>query len=275
MLGECQTWDEVWHGGNTEAEEHAKALAIIQEALQLDPQPLSLITGPEVGEAARHFKQKTATPDGWHPKTFGLVSSEGQDCLARILNTCECIGSWPEQQSSIHMSIQRKPAGGKRLIGWYRALFRLWCMLRADLWREWENKHGSASFFSNAKGNSVIDVGWRQAVRAEVARLDGKHVVIVAQDLKKCYEYIRYHILAAKAAARKFPLRLVRVTVLSYGWHRHLVHGSIIADGITAWRGVVAGCVAATRELKLCVRGALSNTPSATRAQTSILGRTT
>ena len=36
------------------------------------------------------------------------------------------------------------------------------------------------------------------------------------------------------------------------------MHGSIIADGITAWRGMVAGCVAATRELKLYLHDTLS-----------------
>ena len=100
-------------------------------------------------------------------------------------------------------------------------------MRRADLWREWEDRHGSASFFSAARGDSVVDVGWRQAVRAEVSKMQGKAVVVVAQDLKKCYEYIRYHILSAKAAGRKFPLRLLRLTVLSYSWSRHFVYGGV------------------------------------------------
>ena len=58
VLAECGTWDTVWRGGNTQEGEHAKAMAIIQEALQLDPQPLQPITGPAIVEGAKHFKGK-------------------------------------------------------------------------------------------------------------------------------------------------------------------------------------------------------------------------
>ena len=205
LLGEVNSWDHVWRGDDTSPEEHAQALTILNEALRLDPQPLSPITGTDVAQSSVAFKRKTVSPCGWHPRTYSLVSKESQDSLGRLLSQCEWNGMWPEEESSIHMSIQRKPAGGKRLIGWYRALFRLWCMCRSDLWKEWEDRHGSATFFSAAKGNSVIDVGWRQAVRSEVARLEGKEVIIIAQDLKKV---LRIHPLphpVRKSDRKTFP----------------------------------------------------------------------
>ena len=85
------------------------------------------------------------------------------------------------------------------------------------------------------------------AVRSEIATIQGHHVVIVAQDLVKCYEYVKHHILAGKAIELNFPLTLLRLTILSYGWQRNLVEGEVIASGIRANRGMVVGCTAATR----------------------------
>ena len=53
-------------------------------------------------------------------------------------------------------------------------------------------------------------------------------------------------------------MRLLRLAVLSYSWSRHLIYGEVLAAGVVAWRGMVAGCVAATRELKLYLYDALT-----------------
>ena len=115
------------------------------------------------------FKVRIATLDGFHPKGFAGLSTQCKDVLADMLNLFEDTGMWPTQNSSVHMNVQRKPGGGFRLIGWYRALFRLWCAIRSEAWRGWEDRHASETFFSASKGCSVTDVGWRQVVRAEVA----------------------------------------------------------------------------------------------------------
>ena len=91
------------------------------------------------------------------------------------------------------------------MVGFYSALFRLWCAIRADRWRAWEDTHGAAPFFAASRGNSVVDVAWRQAVKAELAIATGQKVAVVAQDLKKCYEYVRFHILSSCAIRQKPP----------------------------------------------------------------------
>ena len=107
--------------------------------------------------------------------------------------------------SSVHMGVQWQKDGKKRLIGWYRAMFRLRSVARGESWREWEAKHVSDPFFAAARKNSVVDVAWRMAARSEIATTAGQHVVIVAQDLTTCYEYIWHRILATKAMELHFP----------------------------------------------------------------------
>ena len=94
-------------------------------------------------------------------------------------------------------------------------------------------------------------------MRCEISINEGRDVILIAQDLKKCYEYIRYHVLAARGVDHSFPVRLLRLTILSYSWERQLVGGNITTSGIVAWRGMIAGCVSATRELKCYLKTTL------------------
>ena len=249
LLQEVRGWDEIWNS-DADPGEIAQALAMIAKAIEEQGHSMRRITAADVREASKSFKRCTATPDGFHPRTFMLLSEAGQQLVADLLNLFESTGLWAKANSTIHMKVTKKPQGGKRLIGWYRALFRLWCAIRSDEWREWEAKYATETYFGASRGNSVVDVGWRQAARSEIAQISGRHVVLVAQDLQKCYEFIRHHILAAEAIELHFPLRLLYLTIQSYGWSRNLIEESIIACGIYANRGMVAGCIAATRELK-------------------------
>ena len=49
------------------------------------------------------------------------------------------------------------------------------------------------------------------------------------------------------------------MTVLSYSWARNLVTGTMVSVALHAKRGMIAGCVAATRELKAYMADALSS----------------
>ena len=203
LLAEAEDWHKVWTD-DCLASELEDAIKLIDAALQSCPEDLSPLTADDVHEASGAFRDRTSSPDGWHPKTFKLLSTAAKHSLAQFLNVLEKTGLWPESNSSLHLKLTPKPQGGNRLIGWYRALFRLWCKARKDLWVEWEDTHGSDRVFAASRGNSVIDVGWRQAARAELAVAEGNHVAIVVQDLRKCYEFIHFGILAAKPIRHTF-----------------------------------------------------------------------
>ena len=46
------------------------------------------------------------------------------------------------------------------MIGWYRAMFRIWCMVRGEHWMEWEAKRVADPIFVVARRNRVVDVAW-------------------------------------------------------------------------------------------------------------------
>ena len=47
--------------------------------------------------------------------------------------------------------------------------------------------------------------------------------------------------------------------VMPYSWDRHLQAGKMLSAKLTALRGMIAGCVAATRELKVYMLDAMTN----------------
>ena len=65
---------------------------------------------------------------------------------------------------------------------------------------------GSDRVFSASRGNSVVEVGWQQVARAELAVCHCRSIAVVAEDLKKCYEYVRFNKLVEKGARHEFPL---------------------------------------------------------------------
>ena len=170
---------------------------MLDKVLELDPQELEPITAQDILEAGKKFKQRTCNPDGWHPRSYQYLSLQAREVLAGMLNYWESKACWATQAKSVHMNSQLMHTGdGRRLIGWYRSLFRLYSLIRSPYWRAWEANHATETYFAAAAKNSVLDVGWRQAVRAEISAANNINVAIVAQDLKQCYEVIRYKILA-------------------------------------------------------------------------------
>ena len=47
--------------------------------------------------------------------------------------------------------------------------------------------------YSAAQGRSCTSAVWRQAVTAENATAHGKYAASLLWDLRKCYEYLRFH----------------------------------------------------------------------------------
>ena len=86
-----RTWGGVW---NTDADpgETAKALGLIAKALEEQGHNMKKITAADVREASKSFKRCTATPDGFHPRTFMLLSEDGQQLIAELLNIFESTG---------------------------------------------------------------------------------------------------------------------------------------------------------------------------------------
>jgi len=114
------------------------------------------------------------------PRTFVMLSEDGQQLIADLLNIFQSTGLWATANSTAHMKLTKTPQWGKA----YRMVqgsFRLWCALISDELRDWEATYATDTCFGACKWSSVVDVGWRQAARSDIAQISGRHLVLVSQ----------------------------------------------------------------------------------------------
>ena len=155
LVTQTSEWHSLWTDQSSPAEME-EAITLLNDAIASCPSTLPPITGEDVLKASKGFKLATVAPDGWHPRTFGLMGPEGREATAQLLNLFEQTGQWPTMSSSVSMKATRKPCGGSRLIGWYRAMFRLWSYIRSEVWRGWEDAHASQQFSRPAEATASL-----------------------------------------------------------------------------------------------------------------------
>ena len=88
-------------------------------------------------------------------------------------------------------------------------------------------------------------------MRGEAALATGTCLLTLLWDLRKCYEYIRHWRLLREAELCEYPLAVLRLSLASYRWPRHIRQGPLVADVLWPLRGIVAGSSHATFELKV------------------------
>ena len=132
LVTQAKEWHQLWTDQST-AEKLEEALRLLAEALALCPSTLAPITAEDILEGSKAFKQATVAPDGFHPRSIGLLGYEARAALAALLNKCEAAGKWPTEASDVQMKATREQDGGSRLVGWYRAMFRLRVAIRGGV----------------------------------------------------------------------------------------------------------------------------------------------
>ena len=94
---------------------------------------------------------------------------EGQlRALADLLNACEATGTWPERWRLVLIVLLPKPDGGRRPIGLFPAVIRVWMRARSAALREWE-QHNARPGLYGAAGMAASRAAWLSAWEAESA----------------------------------------------------------------------------------------------------------
>ena len=101
----------------------------------------------------------------------------------------ELMGVWPAAIGEVIIALLPKSDGGKRPIGLFPSLVRLWMRMRLPVAQAWQRSHERPYFYAGpAKGADVA--AWKQAARAELGASLGQEHCIVLLDLVKAFERI-------------------------------------------------------------------------------------
>jgi len=130
-------------------------------------------------------------------------------------------------------------------------LVRLWMRARLDVARAWQ-AHNERPYFYAGPGKGAVSAAWKQAAWAELAS-KSRHLeyAVVLLDLVKAFERIQYWYLLQQVQAYGYSIALLRLSVASYDLVRVVGVDSVVAAPLFAGRGITAGSVFATIEMRL------------------------
>ncbi len=191
---------------------------------------------------------------GWddlHPRALLRLQDDLLVMLVRLLSACECQGKWPNAVAMVVIALLPKPDGGRRPIGLFPLLPRIWMRVRRAVAREWERMHGRDYLFAGVgKGANVA--AWKQAARAELARaIPGVDYGQVLLDLVKAFERIPHHVLVREAMQLGYSLWVLRLALAAYRLGRTLRIDGAFSMLVFAARGITAGSGLATTEMRI------------------------
>ncbi len=213
------------------------------------PPPLQLVS---LRRALASFP--CATGLGWddlHPRALLRLPDVLLAALLRILSACECQGEWPRAVAFVVIALLPKPDGGRRPIGLFPWMPRIWMRLRREVAREWERIHDRSYLYAGV-GKGADVAAWKQAARAELAHtLPGIEYGQALLDLVKAFERVPHHVLVREAVRLGYNLWVLRLALAAYRLGRVLrVHGAI-SWVVYALRGITAGSGLATTEMRV------------------------
>ena len=243
---EAEDWSRHWAAG----EEPSLTFSWPDDMGPALPRP----TVSAMKAAANTFSSDTGL--GWddaHPRWILRLPEHVIERLIDILVEAETLGHWPKAVAVTVIALLEKPTGGHRPIGLFHFLVRLWMKLRKNHVQAWEREHEREYFFAGA-GKSALRAAWCQSAHAELAA-GSNHVHWAATflDLVKAFDYVPYGFLVQQAIRRGYSLRLLRLSIAAYRLPRVLAIARCCSRLIRAHRGITAGAVHATTELRVLI----------------------
>ena len=216
---------------------------------------LTPIAAEDLVLAAHTYKRHTGLGvDSFHPRWFGWLSSALLQALACLLNTLEALGVWPMQVQAIIIAQIAKSGGGRRPIGLFTSLVRLWEHIRKSIVEQWRQTVVRPYHWAS-RGRSTEAAVYKQALQAEAAAARGLESAASLIDLVKAFEMIKLEIIWRRGLQLHFPPRLLRLILESCAFVRFLSFGGAFADGIHTLSAILAGGSFATDLLFIVLVG--------------------
>ena len=210
------------------------------------------LTAEVLWSSADTFPSNTGL--GWdklHPKAVRRCGEAALNALARILVLAELIGGWPAAVGVILICLLPKPDGGWRPIGLLPSPIRWWMRARLDIVRAWQSVYERPYFYAGPRKGAEV-ASWKQAARAELAHSCPllRHANAML-DMVKAFERVPHDWLVRQGSRYAYPMQILKLSIAAYRLARCIVIDGICSVLMVVGRGITAGSVHATIELRL------------------------
>ena len=184
------------------------------------------------------------------PRAFARLSSTTLANLALLLTICEREGMWPAQLALVLIILLPKLDGGRRPIGLFPSIVRLWMRARANAVRKWEQDNAIPEIYGGP-AMGAHRAAWQAAFSAEWAGREGYAYSCTLLDLVKAFEMVDHNLVIAAAVRRGYCLWRLRLSLAAYRFARAIAVDNCYSRLVHALRGITAGSGTATTELRL------------------------
>ena len=184
------------------------------------------------------------------PRAVARLSDKGIRALARLLTLIERNGSWPHLMHLVQIILLPKPDGGRRPIGLFPSIVRIWMRARVGCANSWCAANPRPCIFGGS-GMGAQRAAWLMSFRAESAALTRRKFGHTMLDLVKAFEKVPHRMLVAAACKHGYNLWVLQLSLAAYRMPRTVSVGGIFSRSIVATRGITAGSGFATTELRM------------------------
>ena len=239
---EADEWSSIWQAVKVQHQ------PVWPKEMGIMPPPLALSL---VKDACSTFAEDVGL--GWdklHPRALLRCSDSVLRLLIQVFLMAESVGRWFPQVGVVLVVLIPKPDGGRRPIGLFPGLIRIGMRARMPILQKWVQQHERPYFYGGpARGADVA--AWRQAYLAELAKAKRTDYVASLLDLVKAFDTVPFEVLIAHGVALSYCLWILRLCILAYTLGRVLIIDGCYSVPIYATRGLAAGSITATIELRL------------------------
>jgi len=222
--------------------------------------PLPPLTVAAIRSASNSFPVGTGVgAEHVAPRALARLSDHALRGLCAVLMAAELLGRWPSIAALVLIVLLPKPDGGRRPIGLFPAIIRVWARARSHVARAWEAEHPRRGLYGGP-AMGAQKAAWQAGFQAEAAALSRSNYAQALLDLVKAFETVPHDVVARLADKHKLNLWLVRLSLASYRLARTIGIDGSFSRMIIAARGITAGSVFATTELRVIMLEAIDET---------------
>lgn len=238
---EADAWAARWN------EHHAYQ----SEVVVFGTPPLSTLMPEMLLQAASTFPAASGVgTDNVSPRDLCRLSKEAIRCLCMVLSAAELLGSWPECLHLVLIVLLQKPDCGRRPIGLFPTIIRVWMRARVYVAREWEAANQRSCLYGGPSMGAQR-ASWQASFAAETVARSGKYFAQSLLDLVTAFEMIPHHLIVSAARTHGFSPWFLRLSLAAYRLPRAIGVEGVYSRLIVASRGITAGSGFATTELRI------------------------
>ena len=171
-----------------------------------EPSALYPMLENDIRAAALSFPPNTGHgADGLAPRSIARLSSQALQALIALFLAFEASGSWCQAVNMVLIVLLPKRDGGRRPIGLFPTIVRIWMRVRISIARQWERAHDHDSLFAGPDMGAQ-KASWQEAFAAESASLAGLDYAQALLDLVKAFETMPHWVLTEAAKIKGYPI---------------------------------------------------------------------